>query len=104
MPESSTGPKPSAKTSGQQPVNSSESSVQDPISLEQTRCIAGLAAKLATAERQIAEHKLAKDFADRRWSSQHGQLQAAERNARELRRANPKVAHYMKVINDANTS
>lgn len=100
-PQSSTGSKPSAVANGHRPVNSSESSVQDPKILDQTRRIAVLAARLTTAERQVAEHKRAKDSADRRWSSQHGQLQVAERDARELRRANPNIAHYMKLNKDA---
>lgn len=100
-PESSTRPKPPAATNGHQPVNSSKSSVQDPKTLEQTRRIAELAAKLATAERQVEEYRRAKDSADRRWDSQYGQLKAAERDARELRRANPKVADYMRARNEA---
>ncbi|CAD6579079.1 MAG: hypothetical protein ASARMPRED_008948 [Alectoria sarmentosa] len=100
-PQFYTGSKPSAVANGHRPVNSSESFVQDPKILDQTRRIAVLAARLTTAERQVAEHKRAKDSADRRWSSQHGQLQVAERDARELRRANSNVAHYMKLNKDA---
>lgn len=100
-PQFSTGSKPSAVANGHRPVNSSELSVQDAKILNQTRRIAELAAKLTTAERLVAEHKRAKDSADRRWSSQNGQLQVAERDARELRRADPNVAHYMKLNKDA---
>ena len=100
-PESSTRPKPSAATNGHQSANSSEFSVQDLKNLEQTRRIADLAAKLATAERQVEEYKLAKDAVDRRWKSQHHQLKAVEREVRELRRANPNVADYMRARNEA---
>lgn len=94
-------PKPLGVTNGHEPVNSPEPSVQDPKIFEQTRRIAALETKLATVERQVEEYKRAKDSADKRWSSQHGQLRAAERDARKLRRANPKVAHYMSARNEA---
>ena len=100
-PESSTRPKPSAATNGHQSANSSEFSVQDLKNLEQTRRIADLVAKLATAERQVEEYKRAKDAAKRRWKSQHGQLKAAEGEVHELRRANPNVADYMRARNEA---
>ena len=100
-PEPSTMPKLLAATNGRQPVKSSESSVQDLKMTEQTRRIADLAARLATAEQQIEEHKRAKASADREWNSQHRQLKAAERDARELRRANPNVADYMRATNEA---
>ncbi|KAF6221864.1 hypothetical protein HO133_001832 [Letharia lupina] len=100
-PESSTGPKSSAVTNGHQPVNNTESPVRDPKILELTRRNTELTADLATAERQVAEHSRAKESADRRWSSQHGQLQAAERDARELRKARPDLAYHMKARKDA---
>ena len=60
-----------------------------------------MAAKLAAAQEQNAELKQAKRRADLRWDSQHGQLKAAERSARELRKANTNAAHNEKVRNDA---
>ncbi len=55
-PESSTMPKPSGAKNGQQPVKSSESSVQNLQNLEQTRRIADLAAKLVTAEQRVEDY------------------------------------------------
>lgn len=100
-PESSTMPKPSGAKNGQQPAKSSESSVQKPKILEQTRRIADLAANLVTAEQRVEDYKREKVSADRRWKSQNGQLKAAEQDARELRRANPNVADYMRARNEA---
>ena len=100
-PGSSTRPKPLVAITEHQPVSDSDLPAQDPNYLDQTRRIAELEAKLTTAERQVEEHKLAKESADRRWDSQHGQLRAAERDARELRRVNPNIADYMRARNEA---
>ena len=92
---------PLAPTNGHQPVNSSGPAVQDPSTVEQTTLIAELEAKLAFAEQQVAKFKREKDLADHRVRSQYGQLQAAERDARELKRVNPRVADAMRARNEA---
>ena len=92
---------PLAPTNGHQSVNSSGPAVQNPSIVEQTTLIADLEAKLAFAEQQVAKFKREKDLADHRVRSQYGQVRAAERDARELRRANPRVADAMRARNEA---
>ena len=96
-PQSSTDAEPPTATHHHQPVTKPDSLVQDAKILELNGRIANLAAKLATAEQQVAEYEKAKQ----KWKSQRGQLLAAEQQIRELRQVKPNLARHLDAKYDA---
>lgn len=82
---------------GHGPLDNSESRILEVKILEQTRRNAELEEKLAAAERQITEYKQKYILEQHKWRSQQGSMLAAQRDAGELKRANPSIAHYIKV-------
>lgn len=82
-------------------LDNSELQVQEAKIIEQTKRNADLEGTLAAAERQISEYKQKYDLAEHKWRSQRGSLLAAQRDANELKRANPGIAHYMRARNEA---
>lgn len=98
-PESDSEPGSSARPTslvvrnGHGALDNSELRIQEAKIIEQARCNAELEEKLAAAERQTTEYKRKYILEEHKWRSQQGSLLAAQRDADELKRANPGIAH-----------
>ena len=106
-PESDSEPGSSARPTslvvrnGHGTLDNSELRIQEAKIIEQARCNAELEEKLAAAERQTTEYKRKYILEEHKWRSQQGSLLAAQRDADELKRANPGIAHYMRARKEA---
>lgn len=78
-------------------LDNSELQILEAKIIEQTRRNAELEGKLAAAEHESTEYKQKYILQQHKWRSQQGSLLAAQRHADELKRANPSIAHYIKV-------